>query len=312
MRKVLLVALTAIVVTVMYCYIFDVRIKGDAVIGYQNDGEELEETNVAVQTQPMVTPQVIHSSEKKAPALVAKSQMPVEYTQTLKTQSPILDPNGWELIWEEEFDDAKLSTDIWTNVERKDSFNEELQYFSPENAYIKDGCLILEAKAEELADKDYTSGMVETKDKLSFMYGRIEARVRFPQPEGMLSAFWLLGCDGEYEEIDVAELVGHENETIYGVNHYTKNRLLNKTFGYTKVEDTDAFHNYAVEWSSEEIRWYVDNEMYYSTQEGVPQQKMYIILTLAVGGEWPGRPKDDSVFPCEMAVDYIRLYKEKE
>jgi len=302
MRKLLVVAVTMLVVIGMYCYIFNVNIRGKEVIGHQDDGKEpiCADALSTVEAPPTKTDVVSKdlSLDSQADAPTPKPQISV--------------PHGWQLVWKDEFDHAQLNTDFWTNVERKDNYNEELQYYLPENAYVKDGYLLLEAKAEKLDGKEYTSGMVETRDKFSFKYGRIEGRIRFPQQKGLLSAFWLLGHDGIYEEINIAELVGHENETIYGVNHYTENGRLKKGYGYLTLDDTDAFHVYTVEWTPEEIRWYVDDTLYFSSDKGIPQQDLYIILTLAVGGEWPGKPKNDTAFPCEMAVDYVRFYKAKD
>ena len=110
-----------------------------------------------------------------------------------------------------------------------------------------------------------------------------------------------------YHELDILEMVGNEPGTIYGVCHYMEYRMW-KAYGYTTITDPEAFHVYAIEWDRDEVRWYVDNVQYFSTRNNVPNEPMYLIFTLAVGGVWPGDPDATTQFPLMMKVDYVRIY----
>ena len=193
------------------------------------------------------------------------------------TQTPVI-VDGWELVWVDEFDAPSVDLEVWTEVDRRDNYNRELQYYTPVNSYIEDGCLYLTARDEEKDGKDYTSAMVETRDKLSFCYGRIEARIKLPVGKGLFPAFWLLS---DNFEIDVMEMIGSEPEIIYGVNHYRRGSTMRKTYGTMISETPEEFHVYALEWNEDELLWYIDGELFYQTDEGVPDEEMYIIFTMA-------------------------------
>jgi beta-glucanase (GH16 family) len=212
------------------------------------------------------------------------------------------------LVWEDDFDGPSLNMETWTEVDRKNNYNNELQYYTPLNSYIRNGRLYLTAKKENRSGKRYTSAMVETKDKYSIKTGRIEVKARMPAGQGLFPAIWLMSYTGN-TEIDIMEMIGSEPDMIYAVNHYHTGGKPAKTYDTVKKNSTDGFHVYALEWEEDELRWYVDGKMFHHTKRGVPDEEMYLILTLAVGGNWPGSPKDDSIFPRSMVVDYVKYYR---
>ncbi|VFU16084.1 Glycosyl hydrolases family 16 (modular protein) [anaerobic digester metagenome] len=213
----------------------------------------------------------------------------------------------WKLIWSDEFDELYLDLERWTKVDRKDNYNNELQYYTPPNSYLQDGCLYLTAKNENKEGKPYTSAMVQTMNKLSFCYGKIEARIKLPVGKGLFPAFWLLSYTGE-SEIDIMEMIGSEPDIIYGVNHYLSENKLTRTYSLIEIDSPEQFHVYTLEWEEHELRWYVDGTMFHQSYR-VPSEEMYIIFTLAVGGDWPGYPDHQTVFPCDFVVDYVKLYR---
>lgn len=216
--------------------------------------------------------------------------------------------NGWTLVWADDFDGPSLNMEHWSEVDRKNSYNNELQYYSPLNSYVRKGRLYLTAKKEKKEGKRYTSAMVETKDKLSINAGKIEIRAKMPSGQGLFPAIWLLSHNGDFE-IDIMEMIGSEPDAIYGVNHYYLDGVLAKSYEMIRKDGTDGFHVYTLEWEKDELRWYMDGELYHQTKRGVPDEEMYLIFTLAVGGDWPGSPTDDKIFPCSMVVDYVKLYQ---
>ena len=219
--------------------------------------------------------------------------------------------NAWELVWADEFDGPYLNLEYWTKVDRKDNFNNELQYYTPQNSYLENGCLYLTALAEAKSGKEYTSGMVQTMDKLSLCYGKIEVRMKLPVGQGLFPAFWLLSYTENYE-IDIMEMIGSEPNLIYGVIHYLENNKRYMDLETTKIDSPDKFHVYTLEWEKDELRWYVDGELFFRVGEDVPSENMYIIFTLAVGGNWPGSPDSNTVFPSSLVVDYVRIYQKME
>ena len=245
---------------------------------------------------------------------VAASTQTVQALASLQTAVPRptaeMSADGrWVLVWRDTFDLPCVDLETWTEVERRDNYNGELQYFTPLNSYTQDGCLYLTAKKEKKDGKHYTSGMVETAYKRTFLYGRIEARMRLPQGKGLFPAFWLLS---ENYEVDVMEMIGSSPDIVYGVSHSSSGGRITKTYGTIEGIDTAQFHVYALEWEPDAMRWYIDGTLYYEIKENVSDEEMYIIFTLAVGGVWPGSPGKDTTFPCSMVIDEIALYRAAE
>jgi len=240
------------------------------------------------------------------------------------------------LVWSDEFNGTQLDPEEWF-FETGDGSqygisgwgNNELQYYLPDNASLGNGTLTIEARAESSNGYDYTSARIHTRDRFAFRYGRIEARMRLPGGQGLWPAFWLLPQDNQYGgwaasgEIDIMEAVNlgaAGGNTVYGTIHYGGAWPDNVHSGETYVVPANAtaqFHTYTVEWDENEIRWYVDDVLYamrnswYSAGGSFPapfDQHFYILLNVAVGGNFPGNPNSSTVFPVTMEVDWVRVY----
>jgi beta-glucanase (GH16 family) len=214
--------------------------------------------------------------------------------------------------------------------------NRELEYYTSQNAQM-DGEGSLVVTAIKIAPSSgltcwygpcqYTSGRLTTKRKFDLKFGRFEARIRIPRGQGVWPAFWLLGNDigtigwPKCGEIDIMENIGREPSTVHGTIHgpgYSGSKGIGAPF---KLADNkifaDDFHLYAVEWTAGELRWYVDGVKYQTVKpQNLPagtrwvfDHPFFIILNLAIGGEWPGSPDNTIVFPQTMLVDYVRVYK---
>lgn len=254
-------------------------------------------------------------------------------TQPPPTPTPEWYRPGWELVWQDEFEGSEIDMDKWSfEVDGRGGGNNELQYYTdkPENAFIEDGKLVIEAREERYIGHDYTSARMRTLGKGDWQYGRFEARIKLPTGRGMWPAFWMLPSEWRYGgwpssgEIDIMELVGHEPDTVHGTIHF--GGLGNHLYtGQPYILDegifNDEFHIFAVEWEEREMRWYVDDEHYltqnsWSTKNAdypAPfDQPFHIILNVAVGGNWPGPPDETTVFPQRMEVDYVRVYQKAE
>jgi len=248
------------------------------------------------------------------------------------------------MVWSDEFDGDTLDLNTWLiqTGDGTDFFlpagwgNNEQQYYQADNITVAGGVLTIEARQESVSGYNYTSARITTQDLVAFRYGRIEARMKLPGGRGLWPAFWLLSQDSPYGswaatgEIDVMEATNlgvGGNNSVFGTIHYGGEFPAN-TFTGTKTKvDTDAtanFHNYAIEWDADEIRWYVDDVLY-ATQNSwwsdaaannpgaaypAPfNQAFHILLNVAVGGNLPGPPDGSTVFPVAMEVDWVRVYQ---
>ncbi|PWJ36160.1 family 16 glycosylhydrolase [Sediminitomix flava] len=234
------------------------------------------------------------------------------------------------LVWSDEFnysglpDQSKWGYDVGGNGWG----NGEAQFYTEnrlENARVENGKLIIEARKESMGGSDYTSARLVTRDKGDWLYGRFEIKAKLPTGRGTWPAIWMLPTDWEYGgwpdsgEIDIMEHVGHDPAIVHGTVH-TKayyHSIGTQKGGSTMVDDFNtAFHVYAIEWSEEEIVWYIDDVEYFrfknehkTYKEWPFDKRFHLLLNIAVGGSWGGAQGiDDTIFPQRMEVDYVRVY----
>ncbi len=246
---------------------------------------------------------------------------------------PVTARAGWKLVWHDEFDGSRPDPDKWTYEVGGNGFgNDELEYYTerPQNVYQQDGNLILNAIKEQYTGADgvsraYTSGRIRTKGNFSRAYGRFEARIKIPYGQGIWPAFWMLGDNAAKwpacGEIDIMENIGREPDTVHGTIHgpgYSGSKAIGTPYKLPGGALFRAdFHIYAVEWTPESIRWYVDDALYETvTPADLPagtkwvyDHPFYLLLNLAVGGRWPGNPDATTSFPQKMYVDFVRVYE---
>jgi beta-glucanase (GH16 family) len=231
-----------------------------------------------------------------------------------------------KLVWEENFDSKKLNESDW-NFELGDGCpdlcgwgNNERQIYTKNNHQIESGNFIIEARKE---GNQYTSTKITTKGKKEFMYGRIEARAKLPVGHGLWPAFWMLGANidevkwPKCGEIDVIEYVGREPKMIFTSLHTQDshgNTINTKKTKFPTIEE--GFHLYAVEWDKDKIDFFVDGILVYTfspenkNEDTWPFDKpFYIIVNLAIGGNFGGPEVDDSILPQKFILDYIRIYQ---
>ena len=275
--------------------------------------------------------------------LIDREEVSLKATITYQTenkeeeQTTDLSYEGYNLKWEDRFEDESLNRDDW-NVELHDPgwVNNELQSYvdSPENIYLQDGNLVLKPveNVSEDGSVSYTSGRINTQHKHDFKYGLFEARVKVPEGQGFLPAFWMMPTDenlyGQWPrcgEIDIMEVLGNNTDTSYGTIHYG-NPHSESQGSYTLDEGSfsEEYHVFDVEWEPGKISWYVDGKLihtednWYSATEGQGEitypapfdQPFYIILNLAVGGNWPGNPDDTTdIKNSAYYIDYVKVYQ---
>jgi len=237
--------------------------------------------------------------------------------------------DGWDLVWSDEFtqvdgstpDPSKWGYDLggggWGN--------QELQYYTdrPENARIENNQLLIEAHEESYGGRNHTSARLLTKGKWDWTYGRFETRVKVPSGAGLWPACWMLGADidsvgwPQCGEIDIMEQVGRLPKEIFGTIHgpgYSGGESIGNTYTFA-ADVSDAYHVFVVEWDENLIRWFVDGIHYFTAtpqslggDSWVFDHNHFMLLNLAVGGNFAGALDESVVFPQQYWVDYVRVY----
>ncbi|MBN1884334.1 MAG: glycoside hydrolase family 16 protein [Candidatus Krumholzibacteriota bacterium] len=242
------------------------------------------------------------------------------------------DAAEWKLVWEDTFDgDAGTSPDSasWDFDIGTNWGNNQLEYDTdrPENVSLDGwGNLAIVARREEYLGREYTSGRIKTEGRFSQTRGRFEARIRLPVGQGIWPAFWLLGTDidvvgwPECGEIDIMEYRGQEPNVAINSLHgpgYSGGSAISRRYVLPGNGFDADFHVFAIEWDRTRITWFVDDTRTFTvTTEDIPaggrwvfNHPFFIILNVAVGGNFVGPPDDETtVFPQTMLVDRVRVY----
>lgn len=240
--------------------------------------------------------------------------------------------NKMKLVWSDEFNYTGLpdSTRWSYHVGGTGFGNNELQYYTqrrPENARVENGKLIITARKEDWDHRHYTSAKLISKGKGDFLYGRFEIKAKLPKGRGTWPAIWMLNSHHPMKwpddgEIDIMEQVGYDPTKIHGSIHtkaYNHVIRTQKTAVIDVPDATEAFHVYSINWTPEKIDFFVDKKKYFTfvnehkTNDEWPfHDPFYLILNIAVGGNWGGQKGvDNSIFPQSMEIDYVRVYQAK-
>jgi len=231
-----------------------------------------------------------------------------------------------KLVWQEDFNEKTLNDKVW-NFELGDGCpsicgwgNNEKQLYTDSNHSLKDGNLIISINKVE---DHYTSTRITTAGHKEFQYGTIEVRAKIPVGKGIWPAFWMLGANiskvgwPKCGEIDILEYVGREPHKVYTSLHTQDshgNTINTKVTDIIAIEE--GFHLYAIDWTKDKIEFFVDNQSVYvfapkdKNEDTWPyNQPFYFIINTAVGGNFGGHDIDDSIFPQQFVIDYIKVYQ---
>lgn len=243
-----------------------------------------------------------------------------------------VEKRNWQLSWSDEFDGAAgTSPDAskWGfDIGNSGWGNQELQYYTsrPDNAALDgNGNLVITAKKESFGGSQYTSARLKTQNLFTQTYGRFETRLITPYGQGLWPAFWLLGANNataiwpQCGEIDIMELRGQKPNINNGSLHgpgYSGGNAITSTYSLSNSRFDLGYHIYAVEWDAKKIDYFVDGFLYERIQksdlpEWVYDHPFFMILNVAVGGNFVGNPSAQTPFPQKMTVDYVRVYTEK-
>lgn len=257
------------------------------------------------------------------------------------SSNPVITPNPppspppttqWQQVWSDEFDYTGLpdSTKWNYDVGGNGWGNNELEFYTQkrvENARVENGNLVIEARKESWQGMNYTSARLLTKNKGDWQYGKVEVRARLPRGRGTWPAIWMLGSTTPLKwpddgEIDIMEHVGFDQGVIHGSIHCKKYNWVSgtqKTATITIPNCSDSFHVYTVEWDNSLMKISVDSSQYltfvneHTGYDAWPfDNKMFLILNIAVGGNWGGQQGvDDTIWPQKMEIDYVRVWQKK-
>lgn len=257
------------------------------------------------------------------------------FTACEKDAIQTLPQRNWELTWSDDFegslgtlpDTSKWTYDIGTG--NNGWGNSELQFYTQRASNVQlngSGQLVLTARRENFSGMAFTSARLKTKDLFAQKYGRFEARIKTPTGPGLWPAFWMLGANidsvpwPQCGEIDIMEQRGQESYINHGSVHgpgYSGGNAKTKAYALRNDRFDQDFHLYAVEWGADFIDYFVDGFLYQRitpadlTGEWVFNQPFFMILNIAVGGNFVGFPTDATPFPQTMTVDFVRVYRQK-
>jgi len=228
---------------------------------------------------------------------------------------------SWQLVWQDEFNSIGPDWVFETGTGSGGWGNNEMQYYRRENAYTQNGNLIIQARRENFGGMQYTSARMKTQGRKSWKYGRVEARMSMPSFQGVWPAFWMLGENitsvgwPACGEIDIMEHV-NTGGAVHGTVHWSDNNNNYASYGSATNTSITAMHTYAIEWNASYIRWFVDGAQFneVNIQNGINgtgefHNNFFILLNMAIGGNWPGFAVDNNAFPANMVVEYVRVYQ---
>ncbi len=285
----------------------------------------------------VITAQAAETTETTIETTEAAETEPAETTEETFPEAPedAVIPEGYHFIWSDEFNGDALENTWFRESHAPGWVNNELQRYTTDevNSYVADGNLIIQPTCEidDNGNANYNSGRICSVGGFSFEYGYIEARIRVPEGQGYLPAFWMLPAKNTYGswpasgEIDIMEVVGSQPDTCYGTLHYGNPHDMTQGSTVYGGNLYDDYHIYACEWTPDEITFYLDGEPYFSTSDWFSSttsgtardfpapydQEFYIIFNVAVGGDWPGDPDETTPFDerAQMKVDWVRVYQ---
>ena len=241
--------------------------------------------------------------------------------------------DNYVLVWSDEFDGPNIDENKWNFQIGTGSWgwgNGEHQYYTNrlDNAFIQDGKLIIKALNENYQGSNYTSARMTTQNKGDWLYGKIKASIRVPSAGGTWPAFWMMPTNSVYGgwpnsgEMDIMEHYGCNPGEVTSTVHnnvYNWNGGAPPTSYPLDVTATSEFHIYEMEWTEDELRFFVDGiwiGSYYNQNTGWQQwpydQEFFIILNLAIGSHFMPCSTEDSLFPQVYEIDYVRVYQLSE
>lgn len=286
----------------------------------------------------LITSIIVVSCMKKENKSSSEEQNQVENSTNTNNNGNYDPGSNYELQWSDEFKEETINPNNWNfQLVEAGHFNDEWQRYtnSKKNAYIKNDNLVIKAihESDVHGMDQYTSARLNTANKQSWKYAKIAARIKLPYGKGIWPAFWMLGANinenggdtpwPQSGEIDILELYGTKDDAVVEANIHYADKAGSHTmmgavaFKLDQGKFADDFHVFELEWDAKKMIWSVDGKQYASVSITADElsefhNEFFILLNMAVGGTYAGRPDRTSVFPQYMYIDWIRVYKKKE
>ncbi len=272
---------------------------------------------------------VVEFSQTEAQILIQNDDSQLPYD--MEDYSTPISYEGWKSVWADEFDGAEINKDWWVHeIGNGDNGwgNNELQYYTEvsENSRVENGNLVIEARNDSWNGHKYTSARLVTKEKKSFGYSRIDIRAKLPFGQGIWPALWMLGDNIEQVgwpacgEIDIMEMIGNYPSTSHATVHFgtdfSSHKYSGNSYNISGEMFNDRFHVFSVVREVNQMWFYVDDILIFEFDTDDTQgmsypfnQNYFLILNVAIGGNWPGNPDETTQFSQLMIVDYIRVFE---
>lgn len=238
-------------------------------------------------------------------------------------------PSGKTLVWSDEFDGTNINRDNWDYDTGPWPYNGEAEYYTDNgiggpNAYVSNGALVIKAMKQTKDQREYTSARLKTEGKQYWKYGTIVAKMKLPYGKGIWPAFWMMGNDMAWVgwpkcgEIDIMELVGggDGDKTTYATMHWgeSSQTKISEPSGVKKFTSplSQGWHYYQMDWDPNYVVIKFDGEEYFHKDiSNLPyfHKPFFLLLNMAIGGEWPGYPDETTRFPQYMYSDWVRVYQ---
>jgi beta-glucanase (GH16 family) len=245
---------------------------------------------------------------------------------------------AWNLVWSDEFegsgmpDESKWSYEVGDGCPQLCGFgNNEKQNYTQarrQNVRVEDGKLIIQAHKENWENSEFTSAKLVSKPSGSWKYGKIEVKAKLPKGRGVWPAIWMMPTNKAYGswpksgEIDIMEHVGYMKDSIYGTVHTEAfNHVQGTQKGGQIFKDklSEQYHVYGIEWEENKIDFLVDDVPYFTFEKTADRsaewpfyQEFYLILNVAVGGNWGGKHGIDlEIWPQKMEIEYVRIFQKQ-
>jgi beta-glucanase (GH16 family) len=220
-----------------------------------------------------------------------------------------------------------LDAGRWLAADYRADTNQELQYYSPDNVAVRDGVLVITTEERAVGGRQYASGLVSSAGRFSFTYGTVEWRAQLPAGRGMWPALWLLGadCAGTFEngsqlcptwpvagssEVDVLEGRGSQPNVANFARHFnTAAEAPDDHFNcdWAGPDLSAGWHTYGLTRTPDALVWTVDGQERCRTTEDIPDEPMFLIMNVAVGGSFDGAPDGGTALPQEFLIDWVRV-----
>ena len=268
-------------------------------------------TKATTPAAPATTPPAPVTSP---PAPPTKATTPAAPTTTraaaTTTAPPSPAPSGWQTIFEDNFDGGGVNSTKWTIENRPATNMGEISFYASDDVFVRDGSMIVRSQNRPMGGRSFTTGQAVS--KFDFQYGRVEIRAKMPVGQGFWPALWMLPTNGATSgwlpEIDIYESINRETR-YFGNYHFPTESGQSKLGPVPVPTDVTGWHVYGLEWTPDRLSWTLDGDVVISTTNVAATRghRMFLLITFALGGAWPGPPDATTPFPAEMQIDYVRV-----